>query len=101
MIYLIAETYTQNTLLQWVTTETKRMVYCDVRSVYRSEWFEAGRNGLQPAFVFAMFGPDYEGEKIVEYNGKRYGVYRTYQGKTDTIELYVEEKGGLDEESDG
>lgn len=101
MIYLIAETYTQNTLLQWVTTETKRMVYCDVLSVYRAEWFEAGRNGLQPAFVFAMFGPDYEGEKIVEFNGRRYGVYRKDDGKNDTIRLYVEEKGGLDEESDG
>ena len=89
MIYLITETYTQNTLLQWVTTETRRMVYCDVRSVYRSEWFEAGRNGLQPAFVFAMFGPDYNNEKIVEYNGKRYGdrrhitQYRTKDGYSD------------------
>jgi hypothetical protein len=41
-----------------------------------------------------MFAADYEDEPIVEYNGKRYSVYRTFFGKTDSIELYVERKGG-------
>ena len=41
-----------------------------------------------------MFFGDYEGESIVEYNGETYSVYRKYQTNTDTIELYVERKGG-------
>ena len=41
-----------------------------------------------------MFAGDYEDESIIEYNGKRYAVYRTFFSKTDTIELYVERKGG-------
>lgn len=41
-----------------------------------------------------MFRHDYDGEPIVEYNGQRYSVYRTYIGRDDTIELYVERKGG-------
>ena len=36
----------------------------------------------------------YMGEKIVEYNGMRYGIYRTYIAGDD-IELYLEEKGGI------
>lgn len=41
-----------------------------------------------------MFFDDYNDEPIVEYNEKRYTVYRTYHSRTDDIELYVERKGG-------
>ena len=53
----------------------------------------AGRNGLSPDYKMTMFAYDYEGEKIVEYQGKRYAVYRTYLGRDDTLELYVQEEG--------
>lgn len=95
VINLIAESFATDELMQQIPTETSRQVYCDVRSIMRSEWYEAGRDGLQPSFVFILFGPDYNGEKIVEYNGQRYGVYRTFRSKNDDIELYVEAKGGL------
>ena len=62
-------------------------VMARVGSVTMSEFYEAGRNGLRPEFVFKMFLDDYNGEKLVEYNGKRYEVYRTYMGRSDTIEL--------------
>jgi hypothetical protein len=42
-----------------------------------------------------MFGPDYAGERIVEYNGVRYAVYRVYQATTDTMELYVQKEVGV------
>lgn len=71
----------------------RRSVFARVESVSRSEFFEAGRNGLSPDFKFTMFAYDYEGEKIVEYQGKRYAVYRTYLGRDDTLELYVQEEG--------
>lgn len=96
VIYLVSEEYTQDEIGQYVSTETKRMVFCDVRSITRAEWFEAGRNGMQPSFVFVIFGPDYQDEKIVEYNGSRYGVYRTYAVRNDQLELFVEGKGGID-----
>jgi len=31
---------------------------------------------------------------VLEYKGNRYGIYRTYIGRNDTIELYAERKGG-------
>lgn len=42
-----------------------------------------------------MFFGDYNGEDTILYNGKAYGVYRTYHAKTDVLELYVERKGGV------
>ena len=69
-------------------------MYCQVNSVTRSEFFEGGRVGLNPEYMITMFGPDYDGQEIIIYKGKRYAVYRTYQGRNDTIEIYVERKGG-------
>lgn len=94
VINLIATTQTQDQYGVWVSTTTSRRVYCNVSSVTRSEFFEGGRNGLNPEFRMTLFFGDYNGERIVEYKGQTYGVYRTYQGKNDTIELYVERKGG-------
>lgn len=94
VITLVSERKTQNDFGVWETTKTSRDVFCQVDSVTRSEFFEAGRNGLNPEFRFTMFAGDYEGEQIVIYKGKSYGVYRTYIGRTDDIELYVERKGG-------
>ena len=94
IIKLIATTKTQNEFGVWVTAETEREVFCDVSSVTRAEFFDGGRNGLNPEYVFTMFFGDYEGETILEYSGKRYAIYRTYQANTDTIELYAERKGG-------
>lgn len=62
-------------------------------SVTASEFFEAGRTGLRPEFRFKIFAGDYAGQKIVEYNGQEYSVYRTYFGSSDTVELYVQQKG--------
>lgn len=91
---LIAVTKAQDDYGVWRTTETSREVFCQVDSVTRAEFFDGGRNGLNPQFRITMFVADYEDEPIVEYNGKRYSIYRTYLNRTDTIELYVERKGG-------
>ena len=74
-------------------TETEKEVYCDVQSVTRQEFFDGGRNGLNPAYVFIVFAADYSGEETVSFRGNRYGVYRTYENG-DYMELYVERKGG-------
>jgi SPP1 family predicted phage head-tail adaptor len=71
-----------------------REVMCQVDSITRAEFFEAGRNGLNPEFKFRMFFGDYHGERVVEYHGLRYSIYRTYHGRGDIIELYAERRGG-------
>lgn len=92
---LIGVTYTDDDLNQKVPTETSRAVYCNVGSVSGEEYFEAGRNGIHAAYRVTMFAPDYNGEKIAMIGNKRFYVYRTYRGKNDMIDLYLEERGGV------
>jgi hypothetical protein len=71
-----------------------------MNSITRAEFYDAGRNGLNPEFSLTMFAGDYNGERVVEYDGKTYCVYRTYYARTDTVELYVERKGGTNGKAD-
>lgn len=96
-ITLISETHTKNSIGLYIATETTKNVYAAIRSIGQSEWFDAGRNGLKPEITFIVFKYDYEGERLVEYNNKRYSVYRTYETKDDLIELHCELKGGVHE----
>lgn len=96
VIYLISESKTQDAFGVWKSTYTEKMVFCNVSSVTATEFFEGGRNGFKPQFRMTVFFGDYSGEEIVKYNGKSYAIYRTYQSGTDSLELYVEQKGGAD-----
>lgn len=78
---------------------TPREVFCKINSVTRAEFFNGGRNGLNPEFRFDVFALDYEGEQSLLFNGQRYAIYRTYANGSDTIELYVERKGGTNGQS--
>lgn len=94
VITLLAATKTQNAYGVWVESLTNRDVFCQVDSVSRAEFFDGGRNGLNPEFRMTLFAGDYQGERLLIYKNSTYSVYRTYQGRNDTVELYVERKGG-------
>lgn len=94
-LILYSETNTQDDFGVYQRTETQRTVFCQVDSVTQNEFYEGGRNGLNPEYKFTMFGPDYDGERTVGYNGLRYAVYRTYMLRNDDIELYVQREGGV------
>lgn len=95
-IFLIGTTYTPDEYGVLQPTRTKRLAYANVSSVSMSEWFEGGRNGLNPELRIIMFAPDYHGEDAVEVHGKQYAIYRTYIARTDLIELYVQQRKGRD-----
>lgn len=93
LITLIAESYTTDAIGQRIPVETMRDVWAHISSVSRSEWFQAGQNGMKPALVAVTPRANYAGEKTAVIRGKRYSVYRTYfTYDADTIELYLEEK---------
>ena len=95
--YLISESYSQDEYGVMIPDEEERKVYVSVTSVTGNEWFEGGRNGLNPQYRFTMFSHDYQCEKIIEYNEIRYTIYRTYMKTTDEIELYCELKKGSEQ----
>lgn len=100
IITLVKTTTSQDDFGVWRETTTTRDVFCQVSSITRTEFFEAGRNGLNPELVFRVFFGDYEGEETLIYDGKGYGIYRTFLGKNDIMELYAERKGGTNGASD-
>lgn len=94
VISLITETKTKDALGIYHTDLLKRDVFCNITSVTASEFFDGGRSGFNPEYRMTMFSGDYNGEKVLEYNGQAYAIYRSFIRGTDTIELYVERKGG-------
>ena len=96
VISLINLVHTQGTDGVWTTSEESTDVFCDVRSITQTEWFEAGRSGIEhPSFCFVINRNEYADQEAVKYNGQYYGVYRTYAAKNENLELYCEAKGGL------
>ena len=51
--------------------------------------------GLRASAVVTVHTSDYNGQTVVELNGDRLAVYRTYK-KGEDIELYVTEQKGVD-----
>lgn len=93
--YLIGKTITMNARKQEVETDTRTEVMALYESVSQSEFYKGGEAGLKPEFRLTTAIIDYSGEKEVELDGKRYGIYRTYEVDKDYIELYCERKGGV------
>lgn len=90
VLYLISEDPGAHGIFD-CPTETKRMVFCRVRSVTRSEFYRAMQNGIHPSFMFHLADAlEYQGEKICEYNGQRLRVVRAFTDATG-VELTVEE----------
>lgn len=82
-----------------ILTPSKRDVFCRVRSVSRSEFYQAAQTDLHPTYIFSISHyKDYAGEKLVKYTDwtgkeKTYTVIRAYRlPDSDVIELTAEER---------
>lgn len=95
ILTLISTDYKTDSIGQLVPIEKRKDIYCNISSVNSSEWFEAGRNGLNAEYRATMFAFDYHGEQIAELDGVRYGIYRTYLAHNESLELYLERKAGV------
>ena len=77
---------------------TRRMVYVQPKSVYNSEFYNAQIIGLHPSITLTLANrEDYEGEKLVEFEGKTYNVIRAdWKAQRDSITLVLEEKTNVE-----
>lgn len=111
VIKLISATYATDTYGNQVETITERQVFCQVRSVGRSEFYQAAQNDMHPEYVFVLSHfMDYQGEKSLKYTDwtnteKRYDIIRTYRPEDSTeLEITAQERignGGVSDSSDG
>lgn len=91
LIELISQKTTQDPDGYPVIQEEKKEVFADVRSVTRTEFFEALKAGICETICFHMASCDYDNQKMIEYGGLRYQVERVYQTNMDIIELNCSE----------
>lgn len=87
---LISQTYTEDEIGNQVPVEVKIPILCGLKSVTRSEFYNAAANGLKPELIFVVHGYEYKGEKQVEFEGSRYNVIRTYSKDFEELELTCE-----------
>lgn len=73
---------------------TESVVYVQPRGVYQSEFYNAAQAGLHPSITFALTNrADYNGEKVIEWEGKDYNVIRVdWTAQRDGISLVCEER---------
>lgn len=62
-------------------TEQSRSVFCNKKSVGYSEFYRSQQAGFKAELKIDLHTQDYKGETLVEFEGKRYTVLRTYESK--------------------
>lgn len=77
-----------------VQTITETTVFVLPRGVYNAEFYNAAQAGLHPSITFELTNrADYNGEKVIEWDGKEYSVIRTdWTAQRDGISLICEER---------
>ena len=93
-VTLISQAHSTDEIGQPTTVETASSVICTVLEVTRAEWVAAQQKSLSPSACLSVFFRDFQGQKLAEYEGRRYEIYRTYQ-KGDYVELYLAERVGV------
>lgn len=68
--------------------QQSRLVFCCKKSVGYSEFYKAQQTGMSATLKIDLRTIDYEGEELVELDGKQYTVIRNYLSKNEEfIEL--------------
>lgn len=78
----------QDDIGNWIAKENTKQVFCEKSSVFQNEFYKAGVLGYKAELKLKLWKSDYNSETVVEFDGTRYDVYRTYING-DFIELYL------------
>ena len=68
-------------------TESSRDIYAVEVGTKRAEFYAGMAAGLKPEKTLTVFAFEYAGEKIVEIDGTRYQILRTYPVGDERLEL--------------
>ena len=91
---LIQTFSSKDDLGQAILAEKSYMVFCSKLSITRAEFNSAGSAGHKPDMMLIVDADSYDYEKYLEYQGKKYSIYKTFGRKDGFIELYCELKQG-------
>ena len=99
-ISLISIEYTQDDIGQWLEERTETDVFALVESVTMSEFYQAGMQGFKPEYRMTVWMNEYGDQKLLEYAGQAYTIYRTFRRDDGRIELYVTERKGDEDDTE-
>lgn len=87
-------TATYDTYGNEIIAETTTDVFVQPRGVYQSEFYNAAQLGLKPSItLFINNKADYNGQKVLTFEGKEYAVIRVdWSAQRDGISLVCEER---------
>lgn len=95
VIKLVAESTSKNSYGAIVKSESSRTVFCQRKSVGRADFYGGMQAGLSLSHVFLTNKANYNGEEILEYEGDRYAIVRTYETDSDMMEIHAGRKVGV------
>ena len=76
--------------------ETTRTIYVTERTAYNNEINQAALEGLKLEYKLETFLFDYDGETEIEYQGKRFSIYRaTSKPVNEIVELLLTTRVGV------
>ncbi|HZK24526.1 MAG TPA: phage head closure protein [Oscillospiraceae bacterium] len=79
-LVLIAWGVEEDEIGQQIPVKTRTQILCKVKSIGRSEFYDAAMTGLKPEIVFVIHEAEYGEEREVEFEEQKYKVLRTYKG---------------------
>lgn len=94
VVTLIKETHALDSIGRQIPSEVKTTVFCKTRSIRSSEFYEAGQDGYKPEIEIIVHPYEYDNQELVEFEGIKYQVIRTYKASLEEIELTCEVKIG-------
>lgn len=96
---LISTEITYDDIGNPVETPTNIDILCGVKSIGRTEFYNASANGLKPSYIFVVHPYEYNGETYVLFSEnespkQRYKVMKTYKANMEELELTCEKVAG-------
>lgn len=92
---LISSTITYDDIGNPIEAPIEVNILCGLKSIGRTEFYNASANGLKPTLIFVVHPYEYNGETYVEFSEdespkQRYRVIKTYKTNMEELELTCE-----------
>jgi SPP1 family predicted phage head-tail adaptor len=91
---LISIVTTKDKLGQFIKDELLTQVFCAELSITRSEFNSAGQMGKKAQKLIIVDGDSYDNQSLLEYEGVKYSIYKSFRRVDGLTELYTETKAG-------
>jgi hypothetical protein len=91
---LISINTTKDELGQFIKNEIPEQVFCSQLSITRNEFSVAGQLGKKPEKMIIVDSDIYDNQSLLEFEGIKYSIYKSFRRIDGLTELYCEVRSG-------